>query len=420
MSIFVHKYGGTSVGTTERIVKVAERAKKLFEHYPKQVVVLSAMSGETNRLLALVDTVNQDSPAHARDFVVASGEQVSCGLFAAAMTGLGVKARPLLAHQIGMRTDGKHGAAKIQSIKTEVFEDLWEQGIIPVVAGFQGQTEDNQITTLGRGGSDTTAVAIAAALGSDKCEINTDVDGVFSADPRIVKDASRIPLMDYEACLELAALGGKVLHTRCVELAAKYGIRLHVRESFKAHEELFDLERLDSEGTWIMAMDKKQQIEAPVVSAVTSTKGVAKFSVSGSGLDFKVVDSIFSLLGQKGVNLDIIVHNLVEKGEGETSTGWLGFSLAESDVAIAEEALSGFNKEHGYKMAAQNGFAKISVVGLGMRSASGVAAKTFATLSGAKIPVQMISTSEIKISCLVPISDHDKGVQALHSAYFSS
>jgi len=375
--VFVHKYGGTSVGTAERIGWVAERAARLYEHFPRQVIVLSAMSGETNRLLALVDKVNGVAPAYARDFVVAAGEQVSCGLFAAAAAKIGFKAQPLLAHQVGMRTDGRHGAAKIQSIKTDVFETLWAKGIVPVVAGFQGQSADNQITTLGRGGSDTTAVAIAAALEAGRCEINTDVNGVFSADPRIVKGASRIPLMDYEACLELAALGGKVLHTRCVELAAKYGIRIHVRESFKNKDQPIDIQNLAKEGTWIMALDETKQIEAPVVSAVTSTRDVAKFSISGQGLDFSVVDSVFRLLGDRS-----------------------------------------FAKEKNFQIAMQDGFAKLSVVGLGMRSSSGVAAKTFTTLGEAGVAVQMISTSEIKISCLVPSADHDKGLQALHKAYF--
>ncbi len=419
-NIFVHKYGGTSVGTTERIGWVAERAAKLFKYFPRQVVVLSAMSGETNRLLSLVDQVYPDAPAYAKDFVVASGEQVSCGLFAAAAAKLGIKARPLLAHQIGMRTDARHGSAKIQSIRTGVFEDLWAEGIIPVVAGFQGQTADNQITTLGRGGSDTTAVAIAAALKAGRCEINTDVDGVFSADPRLVENASRIPLMDYEGCLELAALGGKVLHTRCVELAAKYGVRVHVRDSFKNRGKPLNIQNLEREGTWIMAMNEAEQIEAPVVSAVTSTKDVVKFSISGSELDFATVDSVFTLLGDQGINLDIIVHNTETKTIGGQVGGWLGFSLDAADKKQAEKTVVDFAKQRGFEATMEEGFAKISVVGLGMRSASGVAAKTFSILSKASIPVQMISTSEIKISCLVPMADHDRGVKALHTAYFDS
>lgn len=400
----VQKYGGTSVGTTERIRDVAKRvAAQHRDGWTRLAVVVSAMSGETNRLVALVKAVNPDAPAKAYDMAVASGEQVSVALMAAALAAEGVDAEPILSHQLGIFTDEFHSKARIKSIETDRIEACWKRGAIPVVAGFQGVTESLEITTLGRGGSDTSAVALAIAVGASFCEINTDVDGVFTCDPRVVNEARLIEEMDFEVALEMASLGSKVLHPRCVELGAKFQMPIVVRNTFTAN---------DHRRTRVMNLSDKSNLEAAVVSGVTLDRDVAKVTLLGLPFDTRLVSGIFSAVAEAGVNVDIIVHNLPEPG-GKTMH--LGFTTSKGEVDASLKAVkSAWSRvEH----TVETDCAKVSVVGVGMRSHPGVAATTFEALSQAGIDIRMISTSEIKISCVVDAAKADEACRVLHKAF---
>jgi len=402
----VQKYGGTSVGTTERIRDVARRvAAQHRGGWTKLAVVVSAMSGETNRLVALVNAVNPKSPAKAYDMAVASGEQVSVALMAAALAAEGIDAEPILSHQLGIFTDDFHSKARIKSIDTQRIKDCWERGAVPVVAGFQGVTETLEITTLGRGGSDTSAVALAIAVDASFCEINTDVDGVFTCDPRIVSSAKLIEEMDFEVALEMASLGSKVLHPRCVELGAKFQMPIVVRNTFTPN---------DHRRTRVMNLSDKSNLEAAVVSGVTLDRDVAKITLLGLPFDTKLVSKIFSSIAESGVNVDIIVHNLPEPG-GKTMH--LGFTTTKAEVDASLAAVKKVWENGSVDYTVENDCAKVSVVGVGMRSHPGVAATTFHALSQASIDIRMISTSEIKISCVVDASKADAACQVLHKAF---
>lgn len=406
----VQKYGGTSVGSTDRISSVADRIAKFYEQgYTKLAIVVSAMSGETNRLVDLVQQVNPQARDKIYDVAVSAGEQVSAALLAAALEKRGVPSEPLLAYNVGIFTDTFHAKARIRSIKTGTIERCWADKMIPIVAGFQGVTHDMNVTTLGRGGSDTSAVAIAVALKAAFCEINTDVDGVYSADPRIVSDARLIEKMDYESALEMAALGSKVLHSRCVELAAKYKMPIVVRNSFKD-----DI----SKRTLIMdSINSKDFLEAPVVSGVTLDKNVVKVSVSGLAPKNEVITQLFERIAAENINVDIIVHNSIH----DEDLMRLGFTIGKEDLHKALRCLEALKKIPNYEnihIETKDGLAKVSAVGFGMRSYSGVAAKIFSTLSKEHIEIQMISTSEIKVSCVIPEADGQKACQVLHKAFF--
>ena len=406
----VQKYGGTSVGSTERIRNVAARiAKQYREGKTKMAIVVSAMTGETNRLVALVKDVNPNAPAKAYDMAVASGEQVSVALMAAALAGEGIDAEPFLSHQLGIVTDNFHSKARIKSIQTDKIEACWKRGAIPVVAGFQGVTEAMEITTLGRGGSDTSAVALAIAVGAGFCEINTDVDGVFSCDPRVVPESKLIEVMDFEVALEMASLGSKVLHPRCVELGAKFQMPIVVRNTFTPD---------DHRRTRVMSLADTSNLEAPAVSGVTLDRDVAKISLLGLPFDTKIISNLFGAIAEAGVNVDIIIHNLPEPG-GKTMH--LGFttSRGESETAIkaAKKYWSSQNQQKPLDLTVETNVAKVSVVGVGMRSHAGVAATTFASLSNAGIDIRMISTSEIKISCVIDSAHADLACQVLHRAF---
>ena len=407
----VQKYGGTSVGAPERIRDVARRiAAQYHAGYKRLAIVVSAMSGETNRLVALVNSVNPSAPAKSYDMAVASGEQVSVALMTAALAAEGVVAEPLLSHQLGILTDDFHSKARIKSIATAPIEDCWKRGMIPVVAGFQGVTESMDITTLGRGGSDTSAVALAIAIGADFCEINTDVDGVFTCDPRVVPDARLIEVMDFEVALEMASLGSKVLHPRCVELGAKFEMPMIVRNTFTAN---------DHRRTRVMRLTDKQNLEAPVVSGVTLDRDVAKTTLMGLEPDPKVISRIFSDMAEAGVNVDIIVHDLPRAGHGADveNSMQVGFTTSAADADIALRALQPLIKTHGWRHTVERDCAKVSVVGVGMRSHAGVAATTFTALAREGINIRMISTSEIKISCVVDANAGELACRALHKVF---
>ncbi len=407
-AVIVQKYGGTSVGNAERIKNVAARiARQVKGGHSRIAVVVSARSGETNRLVEMVNEVNPQASGKSYDMAVAAGEQVSVALMAAALEGEGIKALPFLAYKLGIFTDDLHSKARITHINTQPIEDGWKTGAVAVIAGFQGITPDMELTTLGRGGSDTSAVALAVALKASFCEINTDVDGVFTADPRIVKDARLIKDLDYEVALEMASLGSKVLHPRCVELGAKFKMPLTVRNTFTAD---------DHQRTRIMAQSEVDSIEALVVAGVTLDKNVAKITVSGLAKESQVISDIFGKLGALGVNVDIIVHDKPSTDQ----TMRVGFSVAKTDLDAATRAISKLTAERGYTgvtVSTETGLAKVSAVGVGMRSYAGVAGRTFGALTSHGIGINMISTSEIKISVVVDEKDAEKATQVLHAEF---
>ncbi len=408
-SAIVQKYGGTSVGSVERIASVAERVSKYYnEGYSKLAIVVSAMSGETNRLVELVHQVNPQAREKIYDVAVSAGEQVSAALLAAALEKRGIPSEPLLAYNVGIFTDSFHAKARIRSIKTDKVEECWARGVVPIIAGFQGITEEHDLTTLGRGGSDTSAVAIAIALKASFCEINTDVDGVYSADPRLVPEAHLIPKMDYESALEMAALGSKVLHSRCVEIAAKYKMPIVVRNSFKD---------FDSQRTFIMDFaSSKDFLEAPLVSGITLDKNVVKISLKNLPSTISAITDLFEKIAKENINVDIIVHNADKERT-------LGFTIGKEDLSKTWKSLEALKKDPDFKnmtVESEEGLAKISAVGLGMRSYSGVAAKIFSALAKEGITIHMISTSEIKVSCVVSEGEGKKASQALHAAFFET
>jgi len=404
----VQKYGGTSVGNAERIKAVATRiANQVNAGHKRLAIVVSARAGDTNRLVEMINEVNPQASGPAYDMALAAGEQVSVALMTAALEAAGVKAVPLLGHQLGILTDELHTKARIQSIRTDLIETAWANDAVAVIAGFQGVNANNEITTLGRGGSDTSAVALAVALKSAFCEINTDVDGVFTADPRVVANAKLINTLDYEVALEMASLGSKVLHPRCVELGAKWNMPIVVRNTFTADEH---------QRTRIMPNSETIAIEALVVAGVTVDRSVAKIALSGLKKDSSVISEVFDRLGKLGVNVDIIVH---DKPSADGSMR-LGFSVGKSDLDAATRAIAALVKDKGYKdlgVSTETGLAKVSVVGVGMRSYAGVAGRTFSALTRNDIDIHMISTSEIKISCVVTEGDADRAARALHGEF---
>lgn len=406
----VQKYGGTSVGSVDKIKRIAERVVRLSREGQRIAVVVSAMSGETNRLVDLMRQINPQPVARNYDMAVAAGEQVSVALMASAIESLGFGAHAWLAYQLGIYTDRSHARARIQSIDQTKIYQSWAEGKIPVIAGFQGVTREMEITTLGRGGSDTSAVALAVAIGAQYCEINTDVDGVFTADPRVVHTARRAEELDFEVALEMASLGSKVLHSRCVELGAKYKMPIFVRDSFNPDESI---------GTKIMNFDERQRIEAPVVSGVTLDRNVIKVTIDHLPKSPVMLSHIFEALADSGVNVDVIVHNRVA---AEDRLG-IGFTIGIEDkqkLLSSLEQLKGDSLLGRFQVSCREGLAKVSVVGLGMISHPGVASTVFTTLSREEIEIVMISTSEIKISCVIDAERADKAAQALHKVFIES
>lgn len=400
----VQKYGGTSMGSIERIGAVADRIRDKLRGPPLAIVV-SAMAGETNRFVELVHCANPKAAPEHYDMAASAGEQVSAALMAASLEARGVPARAFLAHQVGILTDNIHSKARIRAIKTDTIRETWAQGLVPVIAGFQGVTSSNALTTLGRGGSDTSAVALAAALEAQLCEINTDVDGIFTADPRIVPDARRVEIMDFDTALELAALGSKVLHSRCVEIAAKYNLPLVVRNTFRPELKI---------GTRIMNFSAEKALEAPIVSGVTLARNVAKITLEGLEIGTQSISDVFEDIARNEINVDIIIHNLISSKK----TMRLGFTVEEKDLGRTVELMNRYKEQHpGLAITSRPNLAKVSVVGLGMKSFPGVASKVFSTLARADIQVLMISTSEIKISCVVDAEHGQDCVRLLHEAF---
>jgi aspartate kinase len=400
MSLIVQKYGGTSVGTPERIVEVARRILQT-QHAGNQVVaVLSAMSGVTDNLIKLAGQVAPRPADREMDVLLATGEQTTIALTAMAVNGLGGHAVSLTGPQAGIVTDGVHTKAKIADITPKRIHMFLDSGNIVIVAGFQGQTLEGQITTLGRGGSDLTAIALAASIKADLCQIFTDVDGVYTCDPRIVKNARKIPEISYDEMLEMASLGSKVMQSRSVEFAKKFAVVFEVRSSFN-----------DQPGTIVKA--ETAGMEKVVIRGVSVDRKQAKITISGVPDKPGIASRIFTEIAAINVNVDMIVQNVSAAGTTDVS-----FTTPADELPKIEQHLGPIVEEIGAKgFAAQGGIAKLSVVGIGMRSHSGVAAKMFELLGKAGINIQMITTSEIKISVIVDESQVDQGANLVHAGF---
>ncbi len=398
--LIVQKYGGTSVGDVERIKNVARRALQARRQGHDVVVVVSAMSGETNRLLALTKQVHPSPTEREQDVVVATGEQVSVGLVALAIQAAGGQARSLLGHQVKILTDSSFSRARIKSIDAERIFAALKAGEIAVVAGFQGQDEHGNVTTLGRGGSDTTAVALAAALKAQACEIYTDVDGVYTTDPNVCPAARKLDRVSYEEMLELASLGAKVLQIRSVEFAMKYRVPTWVKSSFT-----------DDPGTLVCEEDRA--MEDIIVSGIAYDRNEAKIALRRVPDVPGVAAKVFTPLADAGIVVDMIVQNVSQEGHTD-----LTFTVGRSDLARATAVVKEAVQPLGVrKVETDDKVAKVSIVGVGMRNHSGVAAKMFQVLSAEGINVLMISTSEIKISCVIHEKYVELAVRALHSAF---
>lgn len=401
--LIVQKYGGTSVGSIDRIQEVAERVAATRGAGHQVAVVLSAMSGETNRLLALARQIAEQPDARESDVLVSTGEQASIALLAMALKARGIPAVSLLGHQVQIETDAAYGRARITQVRTPRLSNALKDGNIVVIAGFQGVNAQQDITTLGRGGSDTTAVAIAAALQADVCEIYTDVDGVYSADPRICPHAHKLERISYDEMLELASLGAKVLQIRSVEFAKRYQVPVHVRSSFS-----------QDEGTWLVPED--QSMEEVTVSGVTSDLDQAKITLMRVPDRPGLAAKLFAPIAQDNIVVDMIIQNASADEKTDVT-----FTVPRGDVQKALERVKNVVPEIGAEdVVYDTEVVKVSIVGLGMRSHAGVASRMFEVLAAEGINIQMISTSEIKISIVIAAKYAELAVRVLHDAFISS
>ncbi len=401
MALIVQKYGGTSVGSVERILAVAEKVKSWHDRGNQVVVVVSAMSGETNRLIELAREINPDPSPREMDVLLSTGEQVTIALLAMALHRLGVDARSYTGGQVHIRTDSAHSKARIMEIDgTRVRADL-EAGRVVVVAGFQGVDENGAITTLGRGGSDTTAVAMAAALKADECQIYTDVDGVYTTDPRVEPKARRLARITFEEMLEMASSGSKVLQIRSVEFAGKYNVPLRVLSSFE-----------EGEGT-LITLDEDDDVEQAKISGIAFSRDEAKLTIRGVPDHPGVAYQILGPIGEANIEVDMIVQNI-----GKDDTTDFTFTVHRNDLPRAEEILRNIAGKLGAREVETDGeIAKIALVGVGMRSHAGIASAMFKALAEKNINIQMISTSEIKISVIVEEIYLELAVRTLHEAF---
>jgi len=400
MALIVQKFGGTSVGSPERIQAVAERVKRFRDQGHQIVVVVSAMSGETNRLIELGKAVNPDAPAREVDVLISTGEQVTIALLAMALERIGCPARSYTGYQVHIRTDNIFGKARILEIEEKRMRSDLDRGRVVVVAGFQGVDEEGNITTLGRGGSDTTGVALAAALKADECQIYTDVDGVYTTDPRVVPTARRLDKITFEEMLEMASLGSKVLQIRSVEFAGKYKVPLRVLSSFE-------------EGPGTLITYEENDMEAPLISGIAFSRDEAKITVRGVPDKPGIAHRLLGDIAAANINVDMIVQNV-----GADGTTDFTFTVPRGDYKKAMETV----KKTAGQLAARevtgdDKIVKISVVGVGMRSHAGIASQMFQTLANEGINIQMISTSEIKISVVMEEKYLELAVRALHSTF---
>jgi aspartate kinase len=401
MPRLVMKFGGTSVADLERIRNVAQKVKREVDRGYQVAVVVSAMAGETNKLVNFARELSPLHDAREYDAVVSAGEQVTVGLLAIALQHIGVPARSWLGWQIPIATSGMHGSAAITRIDTKILDERLAQGQVAVIAGFQGLGPDNRITTLGRGGSDTSAVAVAAALKAERCDIYTDVDGVYTTDPRITAKARKLDRIAYEEMLEMASLGAKVLQTRSVELAMIHGVRVQVLSSFE-----------DLPGT--LVCDEDEIVEQQLVSGIAYSRDEAKITLVKVPDKPGIAAAIFGPLADGGINVDMIVQNVSEDGKFTDMTFTVGRAEFERAIHIIERNIRAIGFE---KLLTDKNVAKVSVIGVGMRTHAGVAQTMFKTLAEKGINIQVISTSEIKISVLIAAELTDTAVRALHTAY---
>ncbi|MDC8448181.1 MAG: aspartate kinase [Nitrospira sp.] len=400
MALIVQKYGGTSVGTIERIHRVADRVAHAQREGHQVVVVLSAMSGETDRLIKLAHEVTTVPDERELDMLLSTGERITIALLSMELRGRGINARSFTGRQVGIMTDSAHTKARIARVTADRIKEALKQGVIPVVAGFQGINEQSDVTTLGRGGSDLSAVALAAALKADRCVIFTDVDGVYTADPNIVPAARRIDKIAYEEMLEMASLGAKVLQTRSVEFAAKFNVPVEVNSSFK-------------EGKGTLVTKEDTDMEAAAVSGVTGDRNQAKITIVGVPDKPGIAARIFGPVAEAQINVDMIIQNMSQAALTD-----LSFTVPRADLKKAVPIIQAVAKDIEAKtVSVTEAIAKVSLIGVGMRSHSGVAAKMFEVLSREGINIMMISTSEIKISCVIDEKYLELAMRSLHSAF---
>ena len=403
MSIIVQKFGGTSVATPERIKAAANIAIKTYNQGHQVVIVVSAMSGETNKLIKLCEEMMPSPDLREYDSIVSTGEQVTSGLMALSLTNLGFKAKSYSGHQVKIQTDGEYSKARILNIEdTNLKKDL-KNGFIAVVAGFQGVDKEGNITTLGRGGSDTTAVALAAALKADECQIYTDVDGIYTTDPRVVPEAKKLKSINFEEMLEMASLGSKVLQTRSVEFAGKYKVKLRVLSSFSPN----------NEGTEIN-FEEKKNMEDPIISGIAFNRDEAEVNILGVPDMPGIAYQILGPIAEANIDVDVIIQNLGQDGLTDFT-----FTVQKNDLKRALKILNSKVKDHikAREVKGDDKIAKLSIIGVGMRSHVGVASKMFRTLAEEGLNISTISTSEIKISVILEEKSLDKAVNALHKAF---
>jgi len=403
MALIVQKYGGTSVGNTDRIKNVAARVAKYHSKGDQIVVVVSAMSGVTDGLIKMAKEIMPLPAEREMDMLLATGEQTTIALTAMALHSIGIKAVSLTGAQAGIVTDGVHTKAKIQNITPKSIHAHLDAGSVVIVAGFQGETAEGQITTLGRGGSDLSAIALAAALKADLCQIYTDVDGVYTADPRIVPTAKKLPEVSYDEMLELASLGAKVMQSRSVEFAKKFGVVFEVRSSLN-----------ENPGT--IVKEETKSMEGVVVRGVSLDKNQAKVTLIGIPDKPGMAARVFKALGDATVNVDMIVQN-VSHGSSSPSTD-ISFTMDKPDLLKAKKVIDGLKSELGIReVVANEAIGKLSIVGVGMKSHTGVAGKMFEVLAKEGVNIDMISTSEIKISVVIDLAKGEHAMRAVHGAF---
>ncbi len=403
MAIIVQKFGGTSVANPERIKKVANIIAKYKANKHQIVVVVSAMSGETNKLIQLTKEMMQSPDPREYDAIVSTGEQVTGGLMALALINLGIKAKSFTGHQIRIETDQSHTKARINNIDNKKIKKDLQDGFVVVIAGFQGVDKEGNITTLGRGGSDTTAVAIAASLKADECQIYTDVDGIYTTDPRVVPEARKLKSITFEEMLEMASLGSKVLQIRSVEFAGKYKVKLRVLSSFN-----------DSDGGTVITFEEKKNMEEPIIAGIAFNRDEAEVNILGVPDMPGIAYQILGPIADANIDVDMIIQNLGQDGLTDFT-----FTVQKIDLKRTLDILNKKVKDHvkAREIKGDDKIAKLSIVGVGMRSHVGVASKMFKTLAEEGFNISTISTSEIKISVILEEKNLDKAVKALHKAF---
>lgn len=407
----VMKFGGTSMADFDCMSKVADHIERELSAGLKLAVVVSAMAGETDRLISLADQVGSNTKQSEKDVIISSGEQVSSAILSMILNKRNINAKSIQGWQIPLITIGMHGSARINDVKSDYLDKLIEDGVVPIIAGFQGISQENRVTTLGRGGSDTTAVAIACAINADLCDIYTDVDGVYTSDPRVIPKAQKLNIISFEEMLEMASQGAKVLQTRSVELAMSYNMPIRVRSTFSENN-FENVENSTNIGT--IVTNEERILEDKVVSGIAYSKNEAKVTIQQLEDKPGVAAEIFGNLADDGINVDMIVQNISADGMHTDLT----FTVQESDLNAARLVIDNLGDKIMYaKLEESKEIAKVSIIGVGMRSHAGVAAQMFSTLAEKGINIQAITTSEIKVSVLIDLRQIEKAMRALHSVY---